>query len=198
MHGMKREHSSFFEFYCSAAGDKSASLFPSVFPKDLSGHSSSPPLLPQHSYSQNFLWTDGTPYPKHGFFPFLCGWKALLGLALAANPQLRVWSEERMMKEAGFDKREWGLLFSALLGWFFQIPPGSREQPVRADQIPLEILQFLATCTSCYLKILKDFRAGMEQDESFNLQISLTSFFAVVEISVQWRPPSRQHFIWEF
>lgn len=126
-----------------------------------------------------------TPYPKHGFFSCHCRSKALLGLALAANPKLCVWSEERMMKEPDFDKREWWLLFSAFLGWFFQFPPGSTELlPGLIRSHWADTGDLLATYTCCYSKLLKDFRAGMEQDEGFSLHVSFTSFFVVMEIPV--------------
>lgn len=101
--------------------------------------------------------------PQTWIFSCHCRSKALLGLALAANPKLCVWSEERMMKEPDFDKREWWLLFSAFLGWFFQIPPGSTELlPGLIRSYWADTGDLLATYTCCNLKLLKDFRAGME------------------------------------
>lgn len=67
-------------------------------------------------------------------------------------------------------------------------PDSTREHgmPARADQLLLgrhwRSLHFLATYTSCYLKLLKDLRPGWGQDEHLNLHVFLTSFFAVVEI----------------
>lgn len=101
--------------------------------------------------------------PQTWIFSCHCRSKALLGLALAANPKLCVWSEERMMKEPDFDKREWWLLFSAFLGWFFQFPPGSTELlPGLIRSYWADTGDLLATYTCCNLKLLKDFRAGME------------------------------------
>lgn len=55
-------------FHSPTPEDGAVLLFP-VFPKDFSGHSSSLTLLPQHSYSQNFLWRDGLLTPNMDFFP---------------------------------------------------------------------------------------------------------------------------------
>lgn len=136
------------KFHCPALEDTAAVLFPSVFPKDSSGHSSPPTLLHQQSYSQNFLRTDGLLTPNMDFsLPLWMKGLVRPGFGCKSTTvgfqvRRRWWKSQVLIKGnddcyfqpswAGFSRFHQGAQ-NACQGW---------SDPIR---LPLEILQFLAT-----------------------------------------------------
>lgn len=153
-----------------------------LFPKDFSGHSSSPTLLPQSSYSQNFLWRDEFLLPQTWIILLPLWRKGLVrpGFSCKPKPVGLKWGEDD--ERARF----WG---KAMLIGIFTLPGlvFPEHYICQGDHTLLgwhwRSLQFLPTYTSCYLNLLKYFRSGIEQDE-VSISIYLLPLSLQVEISV--------------